>query len=170
MKNLWSERDAKSAQRRYARQGVKRDLALRFYTTRLLGSVPALVLHGGGNTSLKTVMADALGEATDVLLVKGSGRDMARVEPADLPALRLAPLRRLIDLERLDDTEMVDALGAACVDGSAPAPLVETLLHAFLPHTFIDHTHANAIVALTNQPKGAEMCAQVFGARVGLVP
>ncbi len=170
MKNLWSERDAKSAQRRYARQGVKRDLALRLYTTRLLGSVPALVLHGGGNTSLKTVMADALGEATDVLRIKGSGRDMARIEPADLPALRLAPLRRLIDLDRLDDTEMVDALGAACMDGRAPAPSVETLLHAFLPHAFIDHTHANAIVALTNQPKGAEMCAQVFGARVGLVP
>ena len=170
MKSLWSEPDAKAAQRRHDRLGVKRDLALRLYTTRLLGSVPALVLHGGGNTSLKTVMADALGEATNVLLVKGSGRDMARVEPADLPALRLAPLCRLIDLDRLDDTEMVAALRSACLDGRAPAPSVETLLHAFLPHRFIDHTHANAIVALTNQPKGAEICGQVFGARVGLVP
>ena len=170
MKNLWSERDAKAAQRRYARLGVKRDLALRLYTTRLLGGVPALVLHGGGNTSLKAVMADVSGRAIDVLRIKGSGRDMARVEPADLPALGLEPLRRLIDLDRLDDSEMIDALRAACVDGRAPAPSVETLLHAFLPHKFIDHTHANAIVALTNQPKGAEICGQVFGARVGLVP
>ncbi|MDP6884024.1 MAG: bifunctional aldolase/short-chain dehydrogenase, partial [Rhodospirillales bacterium] len=154
----------------YARLGIKRDLALRVYTTRLLGSAPALVLHGGGNTSLKTVMADARGETTEVLRVKGSGRDMASAEPAGLPALRLEPLRRLIDLDRLDGTDMVEALRAACVDGGAPNPSVETLLHAFLPHRFIDHTHANAILALTNQPKGAKICAAVFGRRVGIVP
>ena len=170
MKNLWSERDAKSMVRRYARLGVKRDLALRLYTTRLLGGVPALVLHGGGNTSLKTELTDVSGAAIDVLRVKGSGRDMASVEPADLPALRLEPLRRLMGLDRLDDTEMVDALRAACVDGAAPAPSLETLLHTFLPHRFIDHTHANAVLALTDQPDGAAMCAGVFGRRVGLVP
>lgn len=170
MKNLWSERDAKAAQRRYARLGVKRDLALRVYTTRLLGSVPALVLHGGGNTSLKTVTADARGEETEVLRVKGSGRDMASVEPADLPALRFEPLRRLMDLDRLDDTDMVDVLRTASLEGRAPTPSVETLLHAFLPHRFIDHTHANAILALTNQHDGAKICAAVFGQRVGVVP
>ena len=170
MKNLWSERDAKAAQRRYARLGVSSDLALCVYTTRLLGGVPALVLHGGGNTSLKTVHSDALGEPAEVLCIKGSGRDMATVEPADLPALRLEPLRRLMELDRLDDADMVEALGAACLDSRAPAPSVETLLHAFLPHRFIDHTHANAILALTDQPKGAEICARVFGPRVGLVP
>src|SRR5205807_5415892 len=95
MKSLWSEGDAAAIIGRYAASGVGRDLALRVYTSRLLGGDPRLVLHGGGNTSVKTVMPDLLGDPTEVLCVKGSGWDMAAIEPPGLPAVRLAPLRKL---------------------------------------------------------------------------
>src|SRR6478735_12505443 len=95
MKSGWVDSEAQAAIDRYAAQGVGRDLAARVYTTRLLGSDPRLVLHGGGNTSVKTKMADLLGDEVEVICVKGSGWDMGNIEPAGLPAVRLAPLRRL---------------------------------------------------------------------------
>ena len=95
MQSLWSDADAERMVERYAGEGVARDLALRVYTSRLLGCDPSLVLHGGGNTSVKTVMKDLLDEEVEVLCVKGSGWDMAAIEPAGLPAVRLAPLRKL---------------------------------------------------------------------------
>ncbi|CAN0567917.1 unnamed protein product, partial [Laminaria digitata] len=95
MKNLWSDKEARAYVRRYARDGVNRDVALRVYTTRLLGGDPQLVLHGGGNTSVKTVATDLTGEKLDVLCVKGSGWDMGDIEPAGLPAVQIAPLRNL---------------------------------------------------------------------------
>ena len=102
MKNLWSDRDARSFVRRYGRDGVNRDVALRVYTTRLLGGDPRLVLHGGGNTSVKTVATDLTGALLDVLCVKGSGWDMGDIEPAGLPAVQLEPLRELEALEALE--------------------------------------------------------------------
>ena len=108
MQNLWSDAAAEEAAARYAAKGVNRDLALRTYTTRLLGGVPKLVLHGGGNTSVKTRMKDTLGEEVDVLCVKGSGWDMGVIEPPGLPAVRLEPLRKLYKLDKLSDEDMVN--------------------------------------------------------------
>src|ERR1700760_365121 len=95
MQSLWSDADAERMVERYAQQGIGRDLALRVYTSRLLGGEPKLVLHGGGNTSVKTVVKDLLDEEVEVLCVKGSGWDMAAIEPAGLPAVRLPPLAQL---------------------------------------------------------------------------
>ena len=170
MKNLWFDREARSFARRYAKQRVNRDRALRVYTSRLLGGEPALVLHGGGNTSVKTIMKDHMGQDTEVLCVKGSGRDMAAIEPEGLPAVRLGPLREMAGLKRLSDADMVNAQRVNMLDSTAPNPSVETLLHAFLPHKFIDHTHANAVLSLTNQKDGEKLCRRVFGKRMGLVP
>ncbi|MDE0407849.1 MAG: bifunctional aldolase/short-chain dehydrogenase [Alphaproteobacteria bacterium] len=170
MENLWSDREAEAAVARWGADGADPDLALRVYTTRLLGGEPRLVLHGGGNTSLKTRMTDLAGDEVEVLCVKGSGWDMARIEPPGLPAVRLAPLRRLRNRDALSDEDMVAAHRSALLDPAAPSPSVETLLHAFLPHRYIDHTHANAVLALTDQPDGAALCREVFGGKVALVP
>src|SRR5262245_38825653 len=170
MQSRWSDADAETAVATYARTGVGRDLALRTYTTRLLGSDPLLVLHGGGNTSVKTEMVDLLGETHEVLCVKGSGWDMGTIEPPGLPAVKLAPLRRLRQLEKLADEDMVDFQRLNLIDARAPNPSVETLLHAFLPHKFIDHTHAAAVLSLVDQPNGEELAAEVFDGVMGLVP
>ncbi|HYM31205.1 MAG TPA: bifunctional aldolase/short-chain dehydrogenase [Candidatus Cybelea sp.] len=170
MENLWSDSDAKAAVKKYAGAGVSEDLALRVYTTRLLGNEPRLVQHGGGNTSVKTVQRDIAGEALDVLCVKGSGWDMGSIEPPGLPAVRMDGLLKLKALDRLSDEDMVNAQRGNLLDSNAPNPSVETLLHAFVPHKFIDHTHANAVLSLTDQPDGAEICARLYGKRVALVP
>src|SRR5579884_3996919 len=170
MKSLWSDADAQSFVARYASKGVGADLALRVYTTRLLGGDPALVLHGGGNTSVKTQAKDMLGESVDVLCVKGSGWDMGNIEPAGLPAVKLEPLRRLRALDKLSDEDMVNYQRINLLDSSAPNPSVETLLHAFLPQKFIDHTHSTAVLALTDQPDGEALARDVFGRRLAFVP
>src|SRR5690242_18052704 len=170
MKSRWSDSEAEAFVARYAAQGVNRDLALRTYTTRLLGNDPKLVLHGGGNTSVKTRLRDQLGDEVEVICVKGSGWDMGNIEPAGLPAVRLAPLRRLRALDKLSDEDMVNFQRVNLLDSSAPNPSVETLLHAFLPHKFIDHTHSTAVLALTDQPNGEALARDVFGKRVAYVP
>ncbi len=170
MESLWSDSEAQASIERYGQHGIGEDLALRVYTTRLLGGEPKLVLHGGGNTSVKTPLTDLAGDTVDVLCVKGSGWDMASIEPPGLPAVRLEPLQRLRALDRLSDEDMVNAQRGNLLDSAAPNPSVETLLHAFLPHKFIDHTHSTAILALTDQPNGADICGDVFTGRVALVP
>ena len=170
MQSRWNDAEARKAVETYGAQGTCEDLALRTYSTRLLGSDPLLVLHGGGNTSVKTRMADILGETHDVLCVKGSGWDMGTIEPAGLPAVRIAPLRKLRGLERLTDEDMVNFQRVSLLDSRAPNPSVETLLHAFLPHKFVDHTHAAAVLSLVDQPHGAELAAEVYGTSMGLVP
>ena len=170
MKSMWSDEDAQRAVERYAQQGVNADIALRVYTSRLLGRDPALVLHGGGNTSVKTTVADALGRPTSVLCVKGSGWDMADIEPAGLPAVRLSPIVELRALEKLTDEDMVNAQRCNLLDSAAPNPSVETLLHAFLPHKFIDHTHSIAVLAVSDQPNGDPLCRALHGKRMGYVP
>jgi rhamnose utilization protein RhaD (predicted bifunctional aldolase and dehydrogenase)/NAD(P)-dependent dehydrogenase (short-subunit alcohol dehydrogenase family) len=168
MQSAWIDRDADAAVNRY--EDLGRDLSLRVYTTRLLGRDPRLVLHGGGNTSVKTRITDLNGEDVDVLCVKGSGWDMGQIEPAGLPAVRLAPLIKLRAREKLSDEEMVRLQRANLIDPAAPNPSVEALLHAFIPHKFVDHTHSTAVLALTDQPDGEALCREVFGARVGYVP
>jgi rhamnose utilization protein RhaD (predicted bifunctional aldolase and dehydrogenase)/NAD(P)-dependent dehydrogenase (short-subunit alcohol dehydrogenase family) len=168
MQSAWNDGDAGVAVAAYENLG--RDLALRVYTARLLGQDPRLVLHGGGNTSVKTRVADLNGDAVEVLCVKGSGWDMGSIEPAGLPAVRLAPLVKLRSRENLSDEEMVRLQRANLIDPAAPNPSVEALLHAFIPHKFVDHTHSTAVLALTDQPDGEALCREVFGARVGYVP
>src|SRR6266581_6767267 len=107
MKSGWVDSEAQAAIDRYARDGVGADLALRVYTTRLIGRDPKLVLHGGGNTSVKTTLPDLLGESVEVLCVKGSGADMAVIEPAGLPAVRLERLRKLRSRGALSDADML---------------------------------------------------------------
>ncbi|TAN77827.1 MAG: bifunctional aldolase/short-chain dehydrogenase, partial [Magnetospirillum sp.] len=166
MKSLWSDADAKAFVANYGSE----DVGLRVYTTRLLGGDPRLVLHGGGNTSVKTVAKDLLGEDVPVLCVKGSGWDMGNIEPAGLPAVRLAPLLKLRALDRLSDEEMVNYQRGNLMDSSAPNPSVETLLHAFLPHKFIDHTHSIAVLSLSDQPDGEALCREIYGDTMGYVP
>jgi rhamnose utilization protein RhaD (predicted bifunctional aldolase and dehydrogenase)/NAD(P)-dependent dehydrogenase (short-subunit alcohol dehydrogenase family) len=170
MQSLWSDKDAEAMVAHYAERGTGRDLALRVYTSRLLGGDPRLVLHGGGNTSVKTTTRDLVGEETEVLCVKGSGWDMAAIEPAGLPAVRLDPLRTLRQRDALGDEDMVRVQRANLIDPGAPNPSVETLLHAFLPHKFVDHTHATAVLSLADQPDAAERCTDLYGGRLGIVP
>lgn len=170
MQSRWSATEAQEFVTRYAPKGVNADLAVRTYTTRLLGSDPRLVLHGGGNTSVKTVMKDMLGEDVEVICIKGSGWDMGSIEPAGLPAVRLAPLRKLRQLDKLSDEDMVNFQRINLLDSGSPNPSVETLLHAFLPHKFIDHTHSTAVLALTDQSDGEAVVREVYGNRVAYVP
>src|SRR6202790_750421 len=170
MQSLWSEADAEAMVARYGAAGITGDVALRVYTSRLLGGDPRLVLHGGGNTSVKTVLPDLLGDPVEVLCVKGSGWDMANIEPPGLPAVRLAPIQKLRARDALTDEDMVKIQRANLLDPGAPNPSVETLLHAFLPHKFIDHTHATAVLSLADQPDAAERCADLYGGRLGVVP
>src|SRR5450631_4364800 len=170
MKSAWVERDAKQAVARYDKAGVGADLALRIYSTRLLGRDPRLVLHGGGNSSLKTKARDLAGDEVAVLRVKGSGWDMAAIEPAGFPAVRIEPLRALRARKKLSDDEMARVQRAYLIDPQAPSPSVEMLLHAFMPAKFVDHTHATAVLSLIDQPNAAALCAQVFDSRLGFVP
>lgn len=173
MKSLWSHAEATRLVTELSATGVAADLAERIHTSRLLGREPRLVLHGGGNTSLKTRVPDPLFGATEpleVLHVKGSGRDLATIDARGLPAVRLEPLRRSRILAALDDEAMVNFLRGNLLDSDAPTPSVETLLHAFLPHPFVDHTHALPILWLADQPDGEARVREVFGGRVGCVP
>jgi rhamnulose-1-phosphate aldolase/alcohol dehydrogenase len=170
MQSKWSDADAQEFVARYAPKGVNADLAVRTYTTRLLGSDPRMVLHGGGNTSVKTTVKDQLGEDVEVICIKGSGWDMGVIEPAGLPAVKLEPLRKLRKLDKLSDEDMVNFQRINLLDSSAPNPSVETLLHAFLPHKFIDHVHSTAVLALTDQPDNKALVQEVYGDRVAYVP
>jgi len=170
MQSRFVRAEAEAMVARYGEAGVPRDLALRVYTTRLLGADPRLVLHGGGNTSVKTRMPDLLGREVDVLCVKGSGADMAIIEPTGLPAVRLTELRLLRTRDALSDEEMVRVQRANLIDPMAPNPSVETLLHAFMPHKFVDHTHATAILSLIDQPDGEARAVELYDGRMGIVP
>jgi len=166
IQNFWHDADAAEYVARYQIP----DVALRIYTSRLLGRESRLVLHGGGNTSVKTIENDLFGTETTVLRVKGSGWDLATIEPIGLPAVRLAPLLTVEQLDQLSDEAMVNYLRGCLMDSSAPTPSVETLLHAFLPHKYIDHTHPADVLALVDQETGDHLARQVFGDRVAYVP
>ncbi len=140
------------------------------YGSRLLGADPDLVLHGGGNTSLKARGTDALGDELDILYVKGSGWDLATIEEQGFVALRLDDVRNLARLERLSDREMVNALRCARLDASAPDPSVEAIVHAIVPDAAVQHSHADAVVALTNTPDGSGLAREIYGDRVAVIP
>jgi len=170
MKSGWVDRDAETIVAAGAKSGIDRDLALRIYTTRLLGRDPKLVLHGGGNMSLKEMMRDRFGADVEVLRVKATGADMAMIDLAGLPAVRLSPLRKLRALGEIGDDELVGIERASLIDPAAANPSVEIMLHAFLPHKFVDHTHATAVLSVIDQPDGEKKCAEVFGGRLAFVP
>ena len=161
MKSRWNEDEA-------AAWGD--DLGLVTYASRLLGADPALVLSGGGNSSVKVVEPDVFGDPVEVLHVKGSGWDMGSIERAGFAPLRLDRVARLASLDALSDARMANELKAASLDASAPAPSVESILHATLPYTFVLHTHADAVLALTNTPDGPAHVREAYGDSVVVVP
>jgi rhamnose utilization protein RhaD (predicted bifunctional aldolase and dehydrogenase)/NAD(P)-dependent dehydrogenase (short-subunit alcohol dehydrogenase family) len=160
VQNRWSDRDASA---------FSGPVSERVYTSRLLGEDPALVMHGGGNTSVKVTETDFFGEPVDVLYVKGSGSDLASVTEAGLAPVRLDHLLALARLESLSDAEMAEQLRVATLRADAPAPSVEAILHAILPARFVDHTHADAVLTITNTPKGRERIAELYGDAVVVI-
>ena len=163
MLNRWDDAEA-------ARWSELGDLGDITYGSRLVGADPALVLHGGGNTSIKGHSTDAWGEPVPTLWVKGSGWDLATIEPPGFAPLRLEPVRRLADLAELSDTEMVNQLRIHLLDASAPNPSVEAILHALLPHRAVLHSHADAVLALTNTADGDARVRDLWGDRAVVVP
>jgi len=170
VKNNWSKKVSKEYIKKYEKLGFSADLALRVYTTRLLGRNKELVLHGGGNTSVKTTVKDIDGKKYKVLCVKGSGWDMADIEPPGLPAVKLEPLLSLKNKKYLSDEDMVAYQKRNLIDIKSPNPSVETFLHAFLPFKYVDHTHADAVLNVTNRPGGLNFCKKIFGNKVSIVP
>ncbi|MDZ7783055.1 MAG: class II aldolase/adducin family protein [Halioglobus sp.] len=135
---------------------------MRVYTSRLLGSDENLVMHGGGNTSVKGFVRDFFGDDVEVLHVKGSGWDLKTIEKPGFPAIRLEETRRLAQLESLSDPDMTRQLRALMLDPGAPSPSVEAILHAIIPMRFVDHTHADAIITLSNNPRGEDIIGELF--------
>jgi rhamnose utilization protein RhaD (predicted bifunctional aldolase and dehydrogenase)/NAD(P)-dependent dehydrogenase (short-subunit alcohol dehydrogenase family) len=162
MLNRWSESEAAEFLDRYG-PDFGADLALRTYSARLLGAESNLVLHGGGNTSVKTLRADIFGDRVPAIYVKGSGLDLASIEPAGHSGLHLDRLLRLRSLESLSDSAMVNELRTDLFESESPTPSIETLAHAFISEKFIDHTHADAILGLTNQRGGKERVQEALG-------
>ena len=161
MKSAWN--DAEAA--RYPTE-----TALRVYTSRLLGRDATLVLYGGGNTSVKLKDRNAVGEEEDVLLVKGSGWDLETIEEAGFAPVRMAHLLKLARLESLSDPEMMNELATQVTRAGSPAPSVEAILHAILPYRFVDHTHADALLAITNTADGERRAREIFGKDTVIVP
>jgi rhamnose utilization protein RhaD (predicted bifunctional aldolase and dehydrogenase)/NAD(P)-dependent dehydrogenase (short-subunit alcohol dehydrogenase family) len=161
MQNLWHDAEAAA---------FSGDLAQRVYTSRLLGRDKSLVLHGGGNTSVKIGERNRFGEAETILYVKGSGWDLESIEPAGFSPVRLDHVRRLAALEQLSDPDMVNELVTHMVRAAAPAPSIETILHGCLPFKFVDHTHADAVLAITNTPGGEARIREVYGESVIVIP
>lgn len=168
MDNRYTEEGARAYVERHRRAGE--DLALRVYTSHLLGAESALVLHGGGNTSVKSKARESTGESVDVLYVKGSGWDLGDIAPAGFPACRLERLRRSCELERLSDEQMVAELRGQMLDPSSPTPSVEALLHALVPAKYVDHTHADAVLAIVDRPEPGPIVAELWGSRALLLP
>src|SRR6187402_1948966 len=161
MQSLWQDSDAGE---------YRGDLAQRVYTSRLLGRDKTLVLHGGGNTSVKIRQNNLVGDDEEILYVKGSGWDLEFIEEAGFSPVRMAHLLRLAKLKQLSDPQMVNELVTHMTRASAPAPSVETILHALLPHKYVDHTHSDAVLAISNAPDGEKRLRDLYGERVAVMP
>jgi rhamnose utilization protein RhaD (predicted bifunctional aldolase and dehydrogenase)/NAD(P)-dependent dehydrogenase (short-subunit alcohol dehydrogenase family) len=170
MHSQWRDEDAAAMIADYAAKNISADVALRTYSARLLGSNRWLVMHGGGNTSVKTEMTDVYGDKVKVLCVKGSGWDLATIEPEGHPAVRLDPLFRLRQLDALSDEDMVNVQRQNMLDSAGPNPSVETLLHAYIPHKFVDHTHSTTSIAIADQADAEALGRAIWGNRVAYVP
>ncbi len=148
MNNLWTQEESKNYQT---------DLQLRVYTSNLLGRSDELVLHGGGNTSVKTVV-----DGEDILYVKGSGWDLVSIKEEGFAPVKLDVLKQMAELETLSDSDMVSQQKEAMIDKTAPNPSVEAILHAVIPYKFVDHTHADAVVTISNSNTGLENIKKVY--------
>ncbi len=168
MKNRYDEKEAQAFVGAYP--NCPRELALRVYTSRLLGAEEDLVLHGGGNTSVKCFITNLVGEAQEILYIKGSGWDLGVIAPQGFPGLDLVYLRKLRQVGNLSDAEMVNQFRTHLLDAGSPNPSIETLVHAFLPQRFIDHTHADAIVTLTNRDEAEHHLHAALGDNIGILP
>jgi len=162
MKSLWNDNEAKSF--------LDDPLELRAYTSRLLGRESGLVLHGGGNTSLKAEIKNLFGDMEKVLYIKGSGWDLKTIQAAGFAPVKLEALKRMAKLERLSDTDMVGLQKTAMIDHLAPNPSVEAILHAIIPFKYVDHTHADAVVTITNNVKGKRLIREIYKDSVLIVP
>lgn len=162
MKNRWMGKKAALFLARYEKRWG-RELALRTYTSRLIGEERKLVLHGGGNTSVKSAFANVLGQRIPALFVKASGHDLAAIEPDGHVGLTLEYLRKLRMLDALPDDAMVNELLTHRLVAGTASPSIETLLHAFISATCIDHTHADAILSLTNRCHGSGIVRDALG-------
>ncbi len=161
MKSLWHEKEAKK---------YKNPLELRAYTSRLLGQNTDLVLHGGGNTSVKDTLENIFGEPEDILYVKGSGHDLKTIGADGFSPTRLDVLQKLARLPALSDSDMMRELKCSQVDPQAPAPSVEAILHAIIPRRFVDHTHTDAVVAISNTEGGEDKIRALYGDDVLVLP
>ncbi len=161
MKSLWNDIEAAQCQD---------DLALRVYTSRLLGRDKALVLHGGGNTSVKIDEKNIFGETERILYVKGSGWDLETIEPQGFSPVRLDHVQKLAQLPALSDPQMVNELATHMLRAGAPAPSIETILHGCLPWKFVDHTHADAVLAVSNTAEGEARIRAIYGDRCVVIP
>ena len=170
IKDLYKNKEALKWRETHGSFEADQDLGERVYTSRLIGSNPDLVMHGGGNTSVKVTRENIFGESERVLHVKGSGWDLDTLKAPGLPGVRLDPLCKLRNLNKLSDEEMVNIQRNNLLDSTSPNPSVETLLHAFLPHKFVDHTHATSFLILANLPKARQVCNEIFGDRLAIVP
>ncbi len=168
--NRWNDADAIKFVDAAGSNTADQELALRVYSSRIIGQDENLVMHGGGNTSCKLKRLDVFGNEMDVLHIKGSGWNLGSIEAAGLPAVRLDPLLELRSLDALSDECMVNVLRSNLLDASCPNPSVETLLHAFLPHKYIDHTHATAMLSLADLPNVTEVVREIFGERLVCIP
>lgn len=165
---IWDPHEAERAKALHPQ--ISPELALRIYSCRLIGQQEDWVLHGGGNCSLKATLPDLAGNPTACMAIKGSGWDMGQMQPAGMPWVRLDRLLPLRQLDSLSDVEMLNQLRLALLDHRAPTPSVETLLHAFLPHRYIDHTHADAVLVMANLSDGQKRIEDIFGSRLVCVP
>ncbi len=162
MKSYWNDKEAK---------GCGRDLLkMRVYTSRLLGKEEDLVLHGGGNTSVKIKKKNIFGKTEEILYVKGSGWDLATIEGPGFAPVKLSALHELVKLDKLSDMDMVKYQRMAMTDPNAPNPSVEAILHGIIPYRFVDHTHADAVVVITNTAEGRERIEKIYGKNMLIVP
>ncbi|MBV1880957.1 MAG: bifunctional aldolase/short-chain dehydrogenase [Pseudomonadales bacterium] len=162
MQNQWDDQEV---------DGLEHDLlAMRVYSSQLLGRETGLVLHGGGNTSVKSTEVNYFGESEELLYVKGSGWDLDTIERPGFAPVKMDTLLKLAELETLTDVDMVRLQRAAMTDPNAPNPSVEAILHAIIPYTFVDHTHADAVVALSNTEEGEARIKALYGNRVLIIP
>ncbi len=162
MKNRWNEEEAKPAS--------VTDLDMRVYSSRLLGQEADLVLHGGGNTSVKSTVIDIFSTPQEILYVKGSGWDLKTIEAAGYSPARLDYLQSLATLPELNDIQMMKQLRVSLLEPNAPTPSVEAILHAIIPLKFVDHTHADAVVSISNNALGEEYLRQIYGDEILILP
>ncbi|WPD24002.1 MAG: bifunctional aldolase/short-chain dehydrogenase [Candidatus Electrothrix scaldis] len=161
MQSLWNEQEAGACEN---------ELALRVYSSRLLGRDSSLVLHGGGNTSVKIKEKNIIGEEEEILYIKGSGWDLETIETEGFAPVRLQPMIKLAALPALSDPQMVNELKTQLTRANAPTPSVETILHAVLPFRYVDHTHADAVVTITNTADGLQRIKEIYGDLVVIIP